>query len=229
MPTANIIKTNCLQNSFRVKQIIDRHELGPKSADLNLRIDLPIEKTNWQIGIICGSSGSGKSTIAKELFPESYIREFKYGEKAIIDEVALNVEVNEISQVFNSVGFGTIWNWLKPYSVLSCGEKMRVDLARAILEDRSLIVFDEFTSVVDRGIAKVASFAIAKAIRKRNKQFIAVTCHRDIIEWLEPDWIYDTDKKEFFFVRGKSQDQNCKLKLENAPQSFGRVLKTCII
>ena len=62
---------------------------------------------------------------------------------------------------------------------------MRVDIARAFVFHRKLIVFDEFTSVVDREVAKIASFAISKAIRReKDKKFIAVTCHYDVVDWL---------------------------------------------
>jgi GNAT superfamily N-acetyltransferase len=56
-----------------------------------------------------------------------------------------------------------------------------------------LVVFDEFTSVVDRTVAKVCSAAIAKGIRTGNlrRRFVAVTCHYDVAEWLEPDWVLD--------------------------------------
>ena len=80
---------------------------------------------------------------------------------------------------------------------------MRVDLARNILSDKELIVFDEFTSVVNREVAKTTSLAINKFINKNNKKFIAISCHDDIIEWLQPDWIYNTDEKSFF-IQGES-------------------------
>ena len=56
-----------------------------------------------------------------------------------------------------------------------------------------LVVFDEFTSVVDRNVAKVCSAAIAKGIRRGHIpcRFVAVTCHYDVAEWLEPDWVLD--------------------------------------
>ena len=86
---------------------------------------------------------------------------------------------------------------------LSNGEKMRVDLARALLEDRDVIVFDEYTSVVDRDVAKVCSLAVNKAIRNQGKKFIAVSCHDDITEWLQPDWLYDTNQQTFSFRSGQ--------------------------
>jgi outer membrane receptor for ferrienterochelin and colicin len=52
---------------------------------------------------------------------------------------------------------------------------MRVDLARSILEDREIVAFDEFTSVVNREVAKTGSYAISKAVRKMNKKFIGLS------------------------------------------------------
>lgn len=201
MPTFDIIKTNDLATSFRVQSIIDRHELDPKSANIHYSVHIPLEDKAWKIGAIVGSRGSGKTTIAKELFKQDYEQKFNYTDKAIIDDMPSAATIDEISAAFNSVGFGTIWHWLKPFKVLSEGEKMRVNIAHSILSERKLIVFDEFTSVIDRNIAKVATFSISKAIKKSQKQFVAVTCHRDILEWLEPDWVYDTDEKMFFLSR----------------------------
>ena len=30
-----------------------------------------------------------------------------------------------------------------------------------------------------------------------DKKFIAVSCHKDILEWLEPDWTFCTDSMIF--------------------------------
>jgi GNAT superfamily N-acetyltransferase len=58
---------------------------------------------------------------------------------------------------------------------------------------REVVVFDEFTSVVDRNVARIGSAAIARSIRggRVNRRFVAVTCHYDVTEWLEPDWVLD--------------------------------------
>ncbi len=57
----------------------------------------------------------------------------------------------------------------------------------------AIVAFDEFTSVVDRNVARVVSAAIAKGIRSGNlaRRFVAVTCHYDVTEWLAPDWVID--------------------------------------
>ncbi len=59
--------------------------------------------------------------------------------------------------------------------------------------EKPLVVFDEFTSVVDRTVARVVAAAVSKGIREGwiGCRFVAVTCHYDVAEWLEPDWVID--------------------------------------
>ncbi len=212
MPNFNIVKDVKPNNTFRVNSIVNNFDLDIEHIQENFVGNIDIEDKEWNVGLIVGSSGTGKSTIAKECFPNHYIKGYEYKEKSIIDDMPKNKSIKEIEKTFTSVGFASPPSWLKPYDVLSNGEKMRVDLARSILEDKEVIVFDEFTSVVNREVAKTSSYAISKAVRKQNKKFIAVACHKDIIDWLEPDWIYDTDEKRFFFAKANIQDQESNLK-----------------
>lgn len=166
-------------------------------------IDIP---DKWQIGVIWGGSGTGKTTIARELFGDAVIDHFDYTAQSVIDDMPKSATVDAIERAFYAVGFGSVPNWLKPYGVLSNGEKMRVDLARAMLE-RDFFVFDEFTSVVDRNVAQTSCIAISNAIRHSDKQFIAVTCHEDVVEWLQPDWVFCTDNmaSSFLYARAPAE------------------------
>ena len=205
MPNFDIIKEVNPKESFRVASIIGKFDLQTKNIKEHFTGEIDLD-SDWQIGLIVGSSGTGKSTIAKQLFSNAYITKFKYLAGTILDDMPKESSVEDITKAFNSVGFSSPTSWLKPYDVLSNGEKMRVDLARCLLENRDLIVFDEFTSVVDRTVAQIGSFAMQKAIRKTNKKFIAVTCHYDVNDWLLPDWIFDTNKMEFIKT-SKKKDQ----------------------
>lgn len=192
----NIIKENKPSRSFRVASVMGTYDLQTECVREQFigDIDLP---DKWNIGLIVGRSGTGKTTIAKELFGDYLVCNFKYTHDSILDDMPINKSANDICQALNSVGFSSPPNWLKPYAVLSNGEKMRCDIARAILEDNEMFVFDEYTSVVDRNVAQIGSFALQKAIRRKDKKFIAVTCHFDVQDWLMPDWVFNTDTMIF--------------------------------
>jgi len=192
VPNFDIVKQTKPLDTFRVKSVIDKFELSTNNIKETFKGSIDIPEI-WNIGMIVGASGTGKTTILNELFSNYEIKEFKFNSDAIINDMPKNASTTDIHKMFNSVGFSSPPSWIKPYSVLSNGEKMRVELAYTLLENKEMIVFDEFTSVVDRQVAKIGSFAVQKAIRKQEKKFIAVGCHYDVEEWLMPDWVFDTN------------------------------------
>src|SRR5262249_45700295 len=103
----------------------------------------------------------------------------------------------EITELLSSVGFSSPPSWLRPFRCLSNGEQFRVTIARELAESPELAVVDEFTSVVDRTVARIGSAAIAATIRRTGRRFVAVSCHFDVIDWLQPDWTYDPSTDEF--------------------------------
>lgn len=207
MQSFDIIKQSSAQESFRVKAIMGNYDLQTSHTEEHFTGFLDIDY-DWNIGLIVGRSGSGKTTIARELFGDNIINRYEYSHTSILDDMPKGVSVSEIEKALTAVGFASPPSWLKPYAVLSNGEKMRCDLARAILEKRELFCFDEFTSVVDRNVAQVASFAMQKAIRRGGKKFVAVSCHYDIQEWLMPDWVFNTDTMTFTRLDLDEQKKN---------------------
>jgi ABC-type dipeptide/oligopeptide/nickel transport system ATPase subunit len=219
----NFVNSWSEPDSFRAQSVVGSFTLNDVKLQKHFKGSLPIEGDDWQIGIIVGRSGSGKSSIAKRLFPDAYITGFHYANKCILDDFPDGLETGEITKMLCSVGFASPPDWLKAYSCLSQGEKMRVDVARALCLPQKQVVFDEFTSVVDREVAKIGSFAVSKAVRRQpGKQFIAVTCHYDVVDWLEPDWVFNTDTMEC--VKKKVPTQKLSSQFISAEYLCGRSL-----
>ena len=188
-------------NTFRAQSVIGSYDLRDVKLEKRIKGSIPIEDLNWQIGVITGLSGSGKTSIAKRLaehFKGYYFTSFTYEQPCFLDDFPTELQCKEVETALNSAGFSEPPSWLKSYNVLSTGQKMRVDVARALCCPEKLVVFDEFTSVVDRTVAQIGSYAISKNVRRHpGKQFVAVTCHSDVVDWLEPDWMISTDTMEF--------------------------------
>jgi ABC-type polar amino acid transport system ATPase subunit/GNAT superfamily N-acetyltransferase len=206
MPTFDIVRQVKPKQTFRVASVIGKFDLQSENIVEHFSGNIDIDD-KWQVGLIVGKSGTGKTTIAKQLFEDAYVTNFEYTAETILDDMPKQCSLEEITNAFNSVGFSSPPSWLKPYSVLSNGQKMRVDLARSILDEKKFFVFDEFTSVVDRNVAQIGSFAMQKAIRKTDKKFIAVTCHHDVQDWLLPDWVFNTDSMTFQSLEGQKKNR----------------------
>jgi ABC-type ATPase with predicted acetyltransferase domain len=188
-------------SSFRCKSLIGQYDLEQKDIKQTFKGELNLPE-KWSVGLIVGNSGSGKTSIAKQLFGQ--FEHLKWDDRPLIDNFADNLDLDQITTILGSVGFNSVPYWLKPYSVLSNGEKQRVSLARMISE-KDFIVFDEFSSMVDRDVAKAMSNSVNKIIRKLNKQIVCISCHKDLSEWLLPDWVLDTDSNVFFCPTNQEQ------------------------
>ena len=144
---------------------------------------------DFGIGLIVGPSGSGKTTLLKE-FGEEVEPQWD-PTMAVASHFS---DIDDAQDRLGAVGFNSIPSWLRPYHVLSNGEQFRARLARQL---DSNIVVDEFTSVVDRHVAKSCSYAIKRYVERNNlKNIVFSSCHYDIIEWLQPDWVFDTQTGE---------------------------------
>lgn len=182
--------------SARARQVCGMFDLEPAAGSRVVwHVEVPLEDKAWHIGLIAGPSGCGKSTVARRFFPEmdrpSAFAEW-VGRGAVVDAFPAEMPIKEVVALLSAVGFSSPPAWLRPFDVLSTGQQFRVTLALLLAwtPPGQRIVFDEYTSVVDRHVAQIGSAAVARTIRQRGQQFVAVTCHEDVEEWLQPDWIY---------------------------------------
>ncbi len=213
MPQVEATVSCPVYDSFRVQQVAGLFDVPiADRATASFAAEVPDLTEPWQIGLIVGPSGSGKTTLARAAFAGGlYDMPAWPRDQAVIDAFG-KLPMRSIVGLLTATGFGSPPAWIKPYHVLSGGERFRCDLARALstaLEsstaragtsktdtaepDMPLVVFDEFTSVVDRQVAQVGSAAIARAVRNglAGVRFVAVSCHYDVAEWLQPDWVLD--------------------------------------
>jgi len=199
MPCVDAVVECPVFDSFRVQQVAGMFDVPvEQKVRESFAVELPDRDEPWQIGLVVGPSGSGKSTIARK-----YFGDVLYGDEPWPDDCAVvdcfgDIPTKKITSLLTAVGFSSPPSWVKPYPVLSRGEQFRCDLARALAEGyrlsaigcqqepngrqpiadsrQPLVVYDEFTSI-RRGHIPC--------------RFVAVTCHHDVAEWLEPDWVLD--------------------------------------
>ena len=205
MPSAHIVRVAQIADSFRVQQVGGMFDIpNRQNVPMEWDVSLPIEEKDWNIGLIIGASGSGKSVIASEIFKDAYLHaSFDWpADKSVLDGFPADLDAKSITGALSSVGFSSPPHWLKSWHVLSNGMKFRAELARVLLLKEETVIFDEFTSVVDRDVAKICCAAVAKTIRRRLRpRLVAISCHFDILDWLQPDWVFDVNKNRFEWRR----------------------------
>lgn len=215
--------------SARVKSLFN----AERGNEFNLDADLPIENEEWQIGLIVGPSGSGKTSIGKKLFGGGKIVDL-YGEwpkeSPIIEAINPGGDFDTVTGALANVGLGDVPSWLRPFHALSNGQQFRAGLARVIVDAPDEVIIDEFTSVVDRQIAKIGAMAFSKGWRRnKGKKVVLLACHYDIIEWLQPDWVYDTGTATFKKKTKSESDQISNWKFGRSTNLTGDILNRITI
>jgi len=178
--------TNYVYEAFDIQnQNNTKTEINYNFANLN--------DFEWNIGVIYGGSGSGKTTLLKQF---GLINDVNFdNNKPLISNFDF-MEPKDATMLLSSIGLSSVPVWLRPYKNLSNGEQYRAKLAYLVAnaDESETILIDEYTSVVDRDVAKAMSNSLQKYIRKNNKKVILASCHFDIMNWLQPDWIYSPYK-----------------------------------
>lgn len=230
--TLKIELSHPVKRTGRVLQVEGMFDVPPAERQ-GYSIEVPAEMENevhlesWDIGLIVGPSGSGKSTVLRELFGEHIMDPYEGwpADAALVDAICdpdqrrEGSSVRDVTGLLTAVGLGSPPAWLRPFHTLSNGEQFRAGIARALASGYP-VALDEFTSVVDRTVAQVASHATQKAVRRLGQKLVAASCHFDVIPWLQPDWVYRPDTASFErFPRGSLQRPDLQLKVAEVPRS----------
>ena len=213
----------------RVKSLFNAED----GSSFKYTAELDIDDMPWGIGLIVGASGSGKTSIGRQFFGTDKIYDLYGGwdiTKPIVDCILADGDFNTATGALASVGLGDVPSWLRPFNALSNGQQFRAGLARLVTEAPNEVVVDEFTSVVDRQIAKIGALAFAKNWRRnKGKKVVLLSCHYDIIEWLQPDWVYDVNTKVLKKKATSGSGQKSNWKFGRSTAVTGNNLKSIII
>jgi ABC-type ATPase with predicted acetyltransferase domain len=198
MKQYNVELQSEISKSFRCQKAADSLDIDVSKKSIHkLNIEADID-TDYSIGLIIGASGSGKTTLAKHLYGQDCFKEYLDVSKPVIDQFPTDFKYEQCAEILTGVGLTSVPCWIRPAYTLSNGQRTRAEVALAIAHKSDLTVIDEWTSVVDRTVAKVMSHCISKTIRKqKDRQVVLLSCHYDVIEFLNPDWIIDCNKQTF--------------------------------
>lgn len=195
-----ILESEIVNDNF-TKYLYDNYDIQNKELTTT-EVPIPsmedidaMNKDDWNIMLICGKSGSGKSTILREIFGDVKPIEIDRN-KAVISQFP-NLSEEDACDLLSSMGLSSVPTWLRKPNELSNGERARFDIAKAIYDaNGGIVVLDEYTSVVNRAAAKSMSYALQRYARQKNIKIIIASCHFDIIEWLQPDYIFNLEHRD---------------------------------
>ena len=192
---SNIVNDNYTQFLYDSYDIQNR-EKTVTEVPIPLKEDMEaMNKDDWNILLICGKSGSGKSTILREIYGDVKPIEYDY-DKCVISQFP-RLSEEETCDLLSSMGLSSVPTWLRKPQELSNGERARLDIAKAIYDaNGGVVVLDEYTSVVNRTAAKSMSHALQRYVRQKGLKVIIASCHFDIIEWLQCDYMFNLEHRD---------------------------------
>ena len=86
MQSFDIVKSWVPEETFRTVAVKASFTLDDIKLQKQFTGQIPIEGLDWKIELIVGRSGAGKTSIAKEKFPDAYIAGFEYKHKNFLTD-----------------------------------------------------------------------------------------------------------------------------------------------
>jgi ABC-type ATPase with predicted acetyltransferase domain len=154
--------------SIKAAQSVDLDVSEKLTHHMEIEADV---SSDYNVGLIIGASGSGKTTLATEIFGPACFETLLNPALPIIEQFRKSMSYDECANALNGIGLSQVTCWVKPAGALSNGQKARAEAALQMTSDRPFVVIDEFTSVVDRSVAKVMAHCVQKFARKFNKKY----------------------------------------------------------
>ncbi|WP_459555310.1 ATP-binding cassette domain-containing protein [Lacunimicrobium album] len=180
LPAGMTVRVGRVMDHFGVTKEIGRHVIAE---------DVSMDVEEGQVIAFTGDSGSGKSslmrTLAGQLEGVLWFDDITFLKGTVIDQ--FTDDWAESMALLSACGLGEAHLMLRLPSELSDGQRMRLKLAIGISQTPQWLVIDEFTSSLDRTLAKVIAFNLKKLSRRHQMGVLVATTHEDVIEDLQPD------------------------------------------
>jgi len=200
--TIDITLKSKVNTDFRCQVAANSLDIDVKKKSIH---HLKIENINipdqWNIGLVYGNSGSGKTTSIIQLFGEDVFDVNIDPELPILNQLPSDLTYDECASLLNGMGLNSVPCWIRPFKTLSNGQQARAEAVMLMTQNKEMVFIDEWTSVVDRTVAKAMSLCLHKYAKRNNKRVVILSCHQDIIEWLKPDWAIDCNVQKFMLPK----------------------------
>jgi len=182
-----------VERTDRVLEIAEAFGLGLDEKEFVVFDNLPLEINQGDVVYITGQSGSGKSTVLRELaslmnqsaLTVSDIDKVELLDKPLIDQIGQSTQ--EALTYLSIAGLNDAYLFIRKPSELSDGQRYRFRLAKLVESGAKVWIADEFLAVLDRTTAKVIAFNLQKVARKVGATVLVATTHSDMVEDLAPD------------------------------------------
>lgn len=208
-PVATSYRCTRAANSLDIDQKKkSQHHLHVAGVDID---------TPYNVGLVVGASGSGKTSLVRSVWGDECFVELLDPDLPIIDQFPPSWGYDDCAAALSGVGLTHVPCWIRPARTLSNGQRARAEAALQLArmrDDNGTVIIDEWTSVVDRTVAKVMSHCIAKHARRHDRRVVLCSCHYDVIEWLNPDWIIDCNQQSFINRRSLCRSYERSERLE---------------
>lgn len=181
-----------VERTERVLEIAEAFGLGLDDKEFVVFDNLPMEIEQGDVVYITGQSGSGKSTVLRELAAAMregglVVRDIDAVEmldKPLIDQIGTDLQHG--LELLSLAGLNDAYLYVRKPSELSDGQRYRFRLAKLIESGANVWIADEFLAVLDRDTAKVIAFSLQKAARRAGATLMVATTHHDMVQDLAP-------------------------------------------
>lgn len=169
-------------------QIMDHFGIGFDRQDHVIADGLDVPITAGDIVCFTGDSGSGKSSLlraaAAQLENVVDVNALDLPDQILVD--GLDLPLAEALALLSACGLSEAQILLRTPGELSDGQRYRYRLAYAVARGAKWILADEFTSVLDRTLAKAIAYNVGRLAAKHNCGLLLATTHDDILADLQP-------------------------------------------